>query len=186
MMVLGIDPGPTRNGWALLDFTVRMSPVWFEAGVVDDVGELLLDLVEHGYYDRIKVVAVEQARALWKPEANVQAIGTAWAGGRALGFAEGLGLEVVALGVNEWRQAFVGHSQRGDNIDAKVENALRALVRHVPKRTNVHVRDAAGVACVAAQDWRPALSSYHVEAIAKRRARLRLVAGCDVSTTEHR
>lgn len=150
-LVLGIDPGKL-SGWALLDFTIPSAPVWFEGGRTEHVLELLETLTRRGL--TVGLVAVERAVALWKPEANVGAMATAWAGGHAAGIAEARGFRVVDLGVNEWRQAFVGHSQRGENIDHKVEVTLRAFVRQMPKRTSVHARDAAGVACVAARDWR--------------------------------
>jgi Holliday junction resolvasome RuvABC endonuclease subunit len=153
-MVLGIDPGPTASGWALLDFTIASSPVWFEGGNTEHVLALFKLLEQRGLAERIGLVAVEQAVALWKPEANVQAMRTAWAGGRVAGMAEALGFNVAALGVDRWRQAFVGHSEKGENVDHKVAAALRMFVRHFPVRSNVHMRDAAGVACVAARDWR--------------------------------
>ena len=152
MMCLGLDPGPTRNGWALLDFTIPKSPVWFDHGVTEDVNLLCTALARKWSID---LVAIEQARALHNPLANVQAMATAWAGGEAAGIFKRAGFEVVALGVDFWRMAFVGHSRKGDNVDHKVEIALRQFVRGMPERTNVHVRDAAGVACVGARDWRP-------------------------------
>lgn len=152
--VLGIDPGPSANGWALLDFSIASAPVWFESGRTERVLALFELLAERGLAARIGLVAVERAVALYNPLANVQAMGTAWAGGRVAGIAEARGFAVIALGVNEWRQAFVGHSRKGENVDHKVEAALRMFVRHMPTRTSVHARDAAGVACVAARDWR--------------------------------
>lgn len=156
-MVLGIDPGPSSSGWALLDFTIASAPVWFEGGRTERMLALFELLEQRELAPRIALVAVERAVALYSPLANVQAMGTAWAGGHVAGLAEARGFTVVALGVNEWRQAFVGHSSRGENVDHKVEAALRMFVRQMPTRTSVHARDAAGVACVAARDWRRSL-----------------------------
>lgn len=152
MMVLGIDPGQRVNGWALLDFSISTSPVWFDGGTFGDVEHFFAELIGLGH--TLSLVAVEQAVAMHNPLANVQAMGTAWAGGVAFGMAKGLGFHVKRFGVNQWRQAFVGHSKKGDNVDAKIKAALFAFVRGMPPRTNVHMRDAAGVACVGARDYR--------------------------------
>ena len=42
---LGIDPGPTHNGWALLEFTIPKAPVWYMGGVCKEIGEVL-ELIE--------------------------------------------------------------------------------------------------------------------------------------------
>jgi hypothetical protein len=147
--ILGIDPGPTKSGYALLDFTVRSAPIWLEGGTSEDVGALL-DTYDPGPG---MLVVFEQPRAVHNPMANVQVVRTAWAGGDCHGYARAKGFNVLSLGVNEWRQAFVGHSKRGENVDHKVENALRVLVRQMPPRSSTHARDAAGVACVGARAW---------------------------------
>lgn len=155
-MTLGIDPGPNNSGWALIDFTIPSAPVWFEGGNTNRIDALFQMLKQRELSDHIHLVAIEQAVALWNPMANVQTMATAWAGGWAAGYAEALGFNVVALGANQWRVALVGESRRGDDVDGKVKAALRSLVRHFPARSNVHVRDAGAVACVATRDWRHA------------------------------
>lgn len=156
--VLGIDPGGSgSHGWALIDFTTPSAPVWFEGGRTEHPLALFDLLEERGLAARVGMVAVERAVSLWKPEANVKAMATAWAGGHLAGFAEARGFQVVALGVTEWRCALVGASRKGENIDHKVEAALRMFLRRFPARSSVHARDAAGVACVAARDWRRSL-----------------------------
>ncbi len=150
--VLGVDPGPTHTGFALLDFSIPSSPVWFMGGTCDDV-ETVFDTLEGGNA-RPDLMCIERPRALHDPMANVQVMATAWAGGIVVGLARGRGFTVQEVGQNEWRQALVGHSKRGDNVDHKVEAALRLLVRQMPKRTNVHARDAAGVACIGLRIFR--------------------------------
>jgi len=162
MMVLGIDPGARASGWALLDFSILMAPVWIGAGTTDDVAELfelrhfVRMAIEHFDARRNLLVVVEEARGRVYAErgGGAHLIASSWAGGDAHGFARGRGYPTIKLGVNEWRTAFVGHSKRGDNVDHKVEASLRAFVRGMPTRTNVHMRDAAGVACVGARDYR--------------------------------
>jgi Holliday junction resolvasome RuvABC endonuclease subunit len=152
-LVLGIDPGPTNNGYAVLDFTIPSAPVWHAGGVTGDIDSILVWLSKDGEVLRPRLVIVEQARALHNPMANIQAMGTAWAGGCAYGLAKARGYDVRALGVNEWRQALVGHSRKGDDVDAKVKNFLITFVRQFPIRSNNHARDAAGVACVGFRQW---------------------------------
>lgn len=153
MMVLGIDPGSRRNGWALLDFSIRTAPIWFDGGTFADAGEFFGELLGLGHV--VALVVVERAVALHNPAANVQAMGTAWAGGVAYGVALGLGLNVRAIGVTQWRRAFVGRFERGAKVDMQIDAVLRRTVRGLPPRTNVHMRDAAGVACVGARAYRP-------------------------------
>lgn len=149
--VLGIDPGPTKCGYCLLDFTVKTAPIWIEGGHSEDVGALLeLDVFPPGPG---MLVVVEQPRALHNPMANVMVMRTAWAGGEIYGYARAKGFNVLSVGVNEWRLAFVGHSKRGDDVDAKVKAELYRRVRQMPVRSSEHARDAAGIACVGAGMW---------------------------------
>jgi len=161
MMVLGIDPGPTRSGWALLDFTIPSSPVYFAAGLTESPLGLFRELDDAGHGDRLRLVAVEQSRGRVDPLRVAAVLLTVWTGGRFIGIAESRSLEAVALGVTEWRNALIGTPRRGDDIDENVAAFLRRFVRHWPARSNVHVRDAAGVACVAVRSWRkPACAQY--------------------------
>jgi len=150
IQVLGIDPGPTKSGYALLDFTIKSAPIWVDAGTSEDVGALLDTTYEAGPN---MLVVVEQPRAVHNPMANVQVMRTAWAAGEIYGYARAKGFNVLAVGVNEWRIAFVGHSRAGDNADHKVEAELRRHVREMPPRSSSHARDAAGVACIGARMW---------------------------------
>jgi Holliday junction resolvasome RuvABC endonuclease subunit len=145
--VLGVDPGPTHNGWALLDFTVSTAPLWHLGGTCGDELEDVFDTLDAAGL-RPDLVCVERPRALHNPMANVPLMATAWAGGIVVGIARARGLDVLELGQNEWRLGLVGHSAKGERVDPKVEAALRLLVRQLPARTSVHARDAAGVACV--------------------------------------
>jgi Holliday junction resolvasome RuvABC endonuclease subunit len=150
MQVLGIDPGPSKCGYCLLDYTIKSSPIWLEGGTTEDLGMLLDTTLTAGPG---MLVVIERPRAVHNPMANVQVVATAWAGGEAYGAARARGFNVLDVGVNEWRTAFVGNSKRGDNVDKKVEAELRRQVRQMPARTSAHARDAGGVACVGARIW---------------------------------
>lgn len=143
-LVLGIDAGPTTSGYAILDFSVSTAPVWVAGGSSEDVFALLDETTSLAPIDTL--VVVEEPRGRVAPERAIQVMQTCFAAGDAHGFARARGFHVLRVGVNQWRQAVVGHSERGDNIDRKVERVLRSYVRGMPTRTNVHARDAAGVA----------------------------------------
>ncbi len=158
--VLGVDPGPTHTGWALLDFAIPSAPVWFGGGTCEEIEDVFDSFGarrpipvspfshELGEPERLDLVCIERPRALHNPMANVQLMATAWAGGIVVGLARARGLIVQEVGQNEWRQALVGHSKRGEKVDPKVADHLRMHVRQMPERSSVHARDAAGVAIV--------------------------------------
>jgi len=146
-LVLGIDPGAVHTGWALLEFSVPSSPVWFVGGTCDEVETVIESLLADATR-RPELVCIEQPQALHNPMANRNLIGAAWVGGMAAGFAVARGLDVHVLGPEAWRMGLIGRPRRGDNVDHKVEAFLRAHVRQFPARSSVHARDAAGVACV--------------------------------------
>lgn len=150
-LVLGIDPGPSNVGWAVIDFTIPMAPVWYDGDNDRDKAPVLLLEFLRDRYPSLRTMGIEQPRAVSNPAANAQAMATAWAGGMLAGIAETMGFDVRVLGVTQWRRALVGKFDRGSNVDHMVERWLRTFVRQVPTRTTVHARDAAGVACVAAR-----------------------------------
>lgn len=153
-MVIGFDPGVRAHGWSLIDVTIPTAPIWFAHGHTARFESVFDYLEASGLAQYVRLVAVERAPAVAFAEANVHAMATAWAGGMIFGFARARGYAVHSMTPNEWRHALVGSYKRGENIDAKVKAALLTFVRHYPRRSNVHQRDAGGVAVVAARDWR--------------------------------
>lgn len=145
-LVLGIDAGPRESGFAILDFSISTAPLWLDGGTVANVSELFESSAYAPLETADTLVCVEQPRALHNPLANAKVMETCFAAGDAHGFARAYGFQVLAVGVNEWRLTVVGVSRRGDVGDRKVERVLRSYVRGMPTRTNVHSRDAAGVA----------------------------------------
>lgn len=164
-MVLGIDPGSHESGWSLIDFTIPSAPVFFEHGNTERLDSLFDSLMQRELGRNIRLVAIEEARGRIDPRRASNILATTWIGGEAAGYARAKGFAVTRLGAHEWRLAFIGaYTREGGEADAKVKRALSMLVRHYPERSNTHERDAGGVACVAARDWRriKGLSaSYH-------------------------
>jgi len=149
-LVLGIDPGPSKSGWALLDFSIASAPVWFGGGIGENIG-VILHTIGCQIGAPIDLVCVERPKALHNPMANVPVIETAWAGGFIAGHVDARGWRVQEVGPHQWRVALVGQPRAGEDVDHKVAAFLKRFVRQFPGRSNVHMRDAAGVACVGYQ-----------------------------------
>jgi Holliday junction resolvasome RuvABC endonuclease subunit len=73
-------------------------------------------------------------------------LATARVAGGLAWLAEGETLRVIELPAAAWRQTLVG---RPHAKDAVIKLAVERLVTGLPARTNVHVRDALGLAIVA-------------------------------------
>lgn len=147
IVVLGVDPGPSSHGWALVRVVDLQSAEWLACGDVDvtEIGSL---------FSRIGVecpepalVAIERpAGGGYSPATVPPLLETAYQAGRVAGVAERLALSVRPLAAADWRREVVG---RGNAENAAIKDAVLRLVRGWPKRSNAHERDAAGVALAA-------------------------------------
>lgn len=156
MRALGIDPGPTSLGWALVDVTPR-ERTWLRGGTWDT--EDLPDFVEVMRAARLDLVAVEVPNGIYRPRSREmgQAIRELRARGMQLaqtmgvamqyvGAFRGAGMRVVEISASDWRRGVVGKSSP---TDAQVAAVLERIVMGMP-RTNAHARDALGCALAAA------------------------------------
>jgi hypothetical protein len=151
MILLGIDPGapakPTPanrtpialHGWCLLDVQPDQRPVWVSAGHSEMAG--LIDLIEHA--SDLDAVVVERPVRAHKMEANMPLLETALAAGEFYGRAAQMGRAAALLSAESWRACVAGSSSASD---ARVKTALGIHLPNLPKRSNPHERDAAGVA----------------------------------------
>ena len=144
-LALGIDPGPTNCGWAILDMGGR-KPSWVDGGVctpaeVTDV----LDRFDGTASPATCICAVEVPVAVHKPEAMVQVVQTAVCAGALIERCCQRGYRVVQTSPAAWQTALIGRPQKGQNRDKIVEIELRCRLEVLP-RTNGHARDAAGIA----------------------------------------
>lgn len=152
MLILGIDPGPAENGWAIIDCENRR-PAFVEGGKADIDWTL-----RRAAAPDIDLVAVEWPQ--WTPirskNQNPAAVrgmarcllDTALVAGRVAGLAEGAGKRVARLTSKEVRRAIC---RKQNARDAAVKAALQLVVDGMPHRSNVHVRDAMAVAIVGAR-----------------------------------
>jgi len=142
--ILGIDPGPTdgAHGWALL----RMAgarPRYLRGGH-DALSVVLAQVVALPAGSRVAVETPEGY--VWHKARGKALLSTATAAGYFAGRARAQGLALVTPSAQVWRRAVCGKGTVGD---ADVALVVKRLVDGIP-RTNAHVRDAIGVALLAA------------------------------------
>lgn len=149
-LVLGIDPGAGvdgTTGWAIVDVRATPRPTWRDGGRCTPA-EMRRKLEGAS----VSLVVIERPKALHNPAANGAVIECTWVGGELAGWIRRGGVEVVEVGPEAWRMALIGRPRRGTNRDKLVASVLDARVAGIP-RTNVHARDALGVALVGWEMW---------------------------------
>jgi Holliday junction resolvasome RuvABC endonuclease subunit len=173
VIVLGIDPGPMKFGWCLARRLANsMGRVEFlrggygpspgEGGFVG-ASSAVFELLEQSR----SVDAFEDAVAIEVPTElhpggidraamvarSKQLLATAKVAERLASMARLRGLGVAEMRATDWRRAFCG---RGNPSNAEIAAACAVNVVGMPKRSNAHVRDALGLACVVL--WNPSLA----------------------------
>lgn len=148
MKVLGVDPGPTRSGYAVVAWEIAGKPAYVTSGDVESTGPAavaLLELLEHD------LLAVETCAGVFRGAAGIPLLETSFEGGVFAGIEYARGGAVEKVSSADWRRALT--SKRGCS-DAEIERVLRGHVQDMPapRKTNAHERDAIGVACAAL--WR--------------------------------
>jgi Holliday junction resolvasome RuvABC endonuclease subunit len=153
ILVLGVDPGPTSHGWALVHVTGLDGGRFVICGECkDQPAENILRLVK----TPSGLLAIEvPARFLPSNGTHYPAVagalmGTTYQAGRLASIAEDRGLASVEMTAADWRREVCG---KGAAKDGQVAEAVGRLVSGWPKRSNAHVRDAAGVALAAGWAW---------------------------------
>jgi Holliday junction resolvasome RuvABC endonuclease subunit len=148
--LLALDPGPSFTGWASV--SLDGPRVTFAAGgkiesVPGEIGQLFL---EHAP----DVVAIESPSGFifGKSQGEIQGrakqlMATAKVAGVLEGLAIARRVRVVTCTCAEWRKLTCGKAAATDH---DVEDLVTRTVLGMPKRTNVHVRDALGLAIAAA------------------------------------
>jgi|SRR5690606_5922310 len=146
MIVLGIDPGATV-GLALIEVPAVGRPKWIWH---DAIREEELSLPELQWdEDAPGVIAIEQVEGYAYDHVRSKAlIQTARLEGRLIEQARAMGYDPGMVSRSQWRKALCGN---GSADDAEVKRALELQTVGMPKRTNAHARDAAGVAIVGAR-----------------------------------
>jgi len=149
MIVLGVDPGapakPTPgnrapvalHGWCLLDVQPGERPVWVDAG--HDTTDFVLSRMRD---TAPGAVVIERPSRAHTVEVNMPLLATAFAAGEFYGRALEQGRTAAVLTAEDWRVCVAGSRSPSDAV---VKVAVGRLVA-LPRQTNAHERDAAGVA----------------------------------------
>ena len=160
MIIMGIDPSTDGASYAVLD--MRNGARKFRScGEVQDLNTLLnVDPdVDHVAIERPSGVHLHLAPSAPYDEAQkvimrARSMGLAlmrasYVAGYVRAMFHGFSVRVVEVSPDQWRTA-LGVSRRTEGTDARVKSAIESLITNWPKRSNTHVRDAAGVALAAA------------------------------------
>lgn len=148
MLILGIDPGPRRCGWALLERDGGRPPRWI------DGGHAPAEEIVGVQVPRASLVAVEWlAPGLFERKRHDALIETARVEGGLAWLLGRIGVKWVQLSAGQWRADVVGNSSPSDE---EIEERMRQRVRGIPsppvltKQALEHALDALGVAYAAA------------------------------------
>lgn len=143
MRILGIDPGTAKTGLAVVEVGTDGNGVWIESTTVAP-NELNPSLfTDYKVNKDISVVAIESPEGHNGPAIKYLAP-TAQLAGECGGMCRVLGMHILYVKPREWRKVLCG---RGNPTDASIAEAL-GVAMDLPKRSNEHTRDAAGLALV--------------------------------------
>jgi Holliday junction resolvasome RuvABC endonuclease subunit len=146
MRVVAWDPGPRWSGWCLAEMTAasRGRPVFVDGGKVRSIPEEIHRII--GRAGAGSVVGVETPTGYVHQHARGAALlETARVAGEIVGAARYCGHHVVEMAASSWRRALCGN---GSAPDCTIARAVAMLATGLPVRTNVHLRDALGLAIV--------------------------------------
>ena len=139
MIVVGIDPGPTKSAYAIVQFKGNTLDV-LSSGFFSELSETIADAIYDGFF------ALETVEGYaWMPERSSALIQTSFVAGVIDGTLSTIGHRVVRLSARQWRKVICNDPAASDKI---IKRILQARIPTLP-RTNAHVRDAIGVALAA-------------------------------------
>lgn len=141
MLVIGVDPGPDRCGWAVVAPIQKRGHVALES-----CGHDKWDRIPHG--NGIYKLAIERPRfhGMTRQIHPGPLIDTAYVAGRIAESFYRFG-PITEFAAGDWKRK-LGLKPNAD--DRAVRGVVERFVTGLPKRTNVHVRDACAIALAAA------------------------------------
>ncbi len=158
MILVGLDPGSAKSGWCRVSvapptLTGARQVTFLDAGTVESAPDHILALLT-----RVDAVAVEKVEGYafggtGKGGGVVAALIESSGVGRGISWlAHSKAIPCVEMSALEWRKTVLGQPSA---TDATIKRVIPSLIRGFPKTSNVHVRDAAGVALgtVWARRW---------------------------------
>lgn len=157
---LGLDPGPTKTAWSLIEMGPNGMAHYVGSGMLLSTDPDAFRAKLAGAASVGALVAVELPTAL-HPRAGAdpanlfarskQLLATMKVGASIATEARSAGLEVVELSAGQWRHALTGKNNASNPL---IERAVRMFTTGFPTKSNEHVRDALGLAIVAARTGR--------------------------------
>jgi crossover junction endodeoxyribonuclease RuvC len=145
MMVLGIDPGVSEHGYAILSLdssgrpkatsragVLRLKPIDLKRWVVQHTSSFL------------DLIAVETPEGfVFEHKRGAALVQTAAMAGQIAASLVGCADQVLTASAQAWRKAILSNASASD---ALIRLYIKNAVPGWPKRSSVHARDAAGVA----------------------------------------
>lgn len=147
LFVLGIDTGPKSHGWAVVRLDGEVAR-YAQHG--DCPVERADTLVIMSAWAGAVHIAVECPLHAYSAKTASSIIATARAAGELGGAAKARGYAVEYVTAADWRAGLLGAANAHD---AAVKAWVEAHVQGLPKKTNVHVRDAIALAVFAGRRW---------------------------------
>jgi Holliday junction resolvasome RuvABC endonuclease subunit len=151
VVILGIDPGPTSCGWAIVETRgggggVPSTCRFVAGGKREPAVDLLWPMMRSTH-----VVAIERPRGYGAGDGQAVRMGplmdTSYVAGMCFALAWMEDRQVIEMRAADWRRMICG---KGAASDAAVKTSVEKLVAGMPKRSNTHLRDAVGIALAAA------------------------------------
>lgn len=163
MIVLGLDPGSLRSGYSIIHATGGhgrpIAASFLRGGEIESEPEAWRETVRSTIhtahiYSSSLCVAVEWVEGIAFPAKGAgivpHLVSSAAVAGGVAWMALAMGVGVRKISARDWRRTLFAKPQSSDQeIKAKLPGLFQS---GWPKRSNVHVRDAAG--CALACAWR--------------------------------
>lgn len=141
---LGIDPGPTRCGWALVEIDGARPPAFVAGG--HHPAEDLRPQIERA--DRIALEWL--APGLFERKRHDGLIGTARVEGGLLWYITAADRHLIRLSAGQWRADVCRNGSASDELIAEVVGRRVTGLRSLSATERAHVNDAIGVVLAAA------------------------------------
>lgn len=147
-MILGFDPGSSDTGWCKVDSRggagQPVTVTYYDSGTVPSSFEAVGGLLR----SRPDVVAIEKIKGFAfgagkGPGVVAALIATSWVAGMIATLAWSEAIPFVEMTALEWRRLVLG---RPSASDQEIATVVPRLVHGWPARSNVHTRDAGGLA----------------------------------------
>lgn len=147
VIALGIDVGPTKSGWALLESLTLTSARFVAGGMCPSTAKGFRGLLSEYAHDVLSVEHIAGG-VIFRPGSTRSLLVSAETAGFLLGIATATGRygpegdAILCFPAASWRRGIIGKT--GPKND-EVKRVIKTRIRNLPKRFSNHVADACGV-----------------------------------------